>query len=439
MAVFLLPMTVSGDGTATGLVQITLTYSLNVVIALISMTTLWLSCAQLSGEIEAYNIHMVVSKPCPRWLIWTGKWCGVFLMHIAIFAVSALIIFTLVHVRLRRGGFSTEEMTRLEMETLVGRRAFRPQPANLQEEVDKEYQARLARGEYATGHNQAEIKTQLSRTMWAKDGEVKPGAQKQWTFNNVRLSRKEDALFLRYRVYSGDASDTNQKNIPGLWGFLIPSQIDKVAAPFAWQDMMIPGGTFQEFPVQGAQVIDNNRQVVVRFVNLPQEAWGPVEATPAVFQLTDGPLLLCRVTGFAANYLRTMILGIFQIAFLAALGCTVGAAFSTPVAAFAAISYLVIGLSVQAAISAPMRNEDGSYQYKNMADKAAHKLAQAVSIVVVSIDDLDSTADLAKGRLVEYRRIGFAFLNLIVIRTGLIAGLGIWILSKRELGTVVRR
>jgi len=145
------------------------------------------------------------------------------------------------------------------------------------------------------------------------------------------------------------------------------------------------------------------------------------------------------VTGFLSNYLRSMVLAIFQIAFLAALGCTVGAAFSTPVAAFAAISYLVIGLSVQAAISAPLQNEDGSYQYKGFADKTAHKFAQVVSVLVVSVDDLDATSDLIKGNLVEYRRLGTAFLNLVLIRTGLISAVGIWILSRRELGTVIKR
>ena len=47
LAVFLLPVTVSGDGTAAGQLQIAITYSLGVVVALISTTTLWLSCALL--------------------------------------------------------------------------------------------------------------------------------------------------------------------------------------------------------------------------------------------------------------------------------------------------------------------------------------------------------------------------------------------------------
>ena len=114
LAVFLLPMTVSGDGTAVGLVQISLTYSLGIVVTLISTTTLWLSCSQLSREIEAYNIHLVVSKPCPRWLLWLGKWFGIFVMHSVILLVSAAIVFVLIQWRVARGNFSEAELIRLD-------------------------------------------------------------------------------------------------------------------------------------------------------------------------------------------------------------------------------------------------------------------------------------------------------------------------------------
>lgn len=441
LAVFLLPTTVSGDGTASGLVQISLTYSLNVVVALISATTLWLACSLLSREIEAYNIHLIVSKPCPRWLVWLGKWAGVFVMHAVILLVSAGIIFALIHWRLGRGNFSEQEMNRLKLETMVGRRSFLPMRPDFASEVNREYLRRLGNAELASGHNEATVKSEIRRSVLAKEGEVKPGEMKTWTYQNVKAAADNDLLYVRYRMYSGDTSDTNQKIIPCLWGFLLPSEKDQVSAPYAMQEFRVAGGSFQEMPVRALAVIDKDfhNQVKVRFVNLPQEMWAGVQATPAVFQASDRPVILCKVTGFFSNYARSMILALFQIAFLAALGCAVGSAFSTPVAAFAAISYLVIGLSVQAATSAPLRNEDGTYRYKSLMEKSVHKFAQVVNILVVSVDDLDATSDLAKGNLVEYRRIGKAFLNLIVIRTGLIAGLGIWILTKREFGTVIKR
>ena len=158
-----------------------------------------------------------------------------------------------------------------------------------------------------------------------------------------------------------------------------------------------------------------------------------------MFQQSDGPVLMVKVASFFSNYCRAIVLALLQIAFLAALGCMVSAAFSTPVAAFVAVAYLVIGLSVHAAIDAPLQNDDGSYQYKNVAEKAAHYMARCVGHIVVSVDDLDATSDLARGRLVENARLVNAVFSLFLIRTGLMVALGIWILQKRELGTVIRK
>ena len=38
---------------------------------------------------------MVTTKPCPRWLIWTAKWFGVFIMHVAILLVAGGVILAL--------------------------------------------------------------------------------------------------------------------------------------------------------------------------------------------------------------------------------------------------------------------------------------------------------------------------------------------------------
>ena len=108
-------------------------------------------------------------------------------------------------------------------------------------------------------------------------------------------------------------------------------------------------------------------------------------------------------------------------------------------AAFVAISYLVIGMAVRAAVDAPLKDEFGNFQYKGKVEMVAHRFAQAVSAAVVSVDEMDATSDLARGRLIEWREIGGDLVWLIMIRGGLIAALGMWILTRRELGTVIRR
>ena len=442
LAVFLLPVTVSGDGTAKGLVQISITYSLGVVVALISTTTLWLSCSQLSREIETYNIHLVMAKPCPKWKLWLGKWFGIFLMHTVILLVSAALIFALIQYRVARdtakGRFSEAEIEQLNKETRVGRRSFRPDPTQFGEAVEREYARKKADGSL-TGNEESD-KAEIRRQLIAKEGEVQPGTAKTWVFKGVE---GKGELYLRYRIYSGSTSAMDQKTMPGLWGVRAPEAPPTVADPFVYMMHSSMGGTFQEVRIDN-RAIDkiNGNTVSVRYVNLPKDAeeWQGVEAASAMFQLKDGPILMVAVSSFLENYCRAMLLAIFQIAFLAALGCTVSAAFSTPVAAFVAVTYLLIGLAVRPAIDAPLTNDDGSFRYKGIADKCAHLMAMyVVRPLVVSVDDLDATSDLANGRLVENSRLfGIPFIFML-LRIVLITVAGIWIINKRELGAVIRK
>lgn len=437
LAVLLLPVTVSGDGTAAGQLQISITYSLGVVVALISTTTLWLSCAQLSREVESYTIHMVTTKPCPRWLIWTAKWFGVFLMHVGILLVSAAVILGLVLWRTGRADFPPEEMQRLRSEVMVGRRVFQADAPPFAEIVEEEYRRRLP--ELDPAHKPDAVKAEILRQVMARTSEIPVGNQRVWAFRKVRVRDPEEPLFLRYRFYAGSTSPSDQKEVPGLWLVRDPASPPDRERAFPVPTKAL-GGTFHEMPLSSASV-GADGTLMIAYLNPPEDAseWGNLKPMSVIFQHADGPTLLVRVTGFVANYGRSLLLAVFQIGFLAALGCMVGAAFSTPVAAFVAISYLIIGMVVRAAVSAPLQDDFGRYQYKGHLDKIAHRFAQVVQAAVVSVDEMDATSDLARGRLIEWRRIGGDLVRLILLRGGLIAALGMWVLTRRELGTVIRR
>lgn len=496
-----LPLTIKGDNTAAGLVQISLTYSLNVVIALVSASTLWLGCAAMSSEIESYNIHLVLVKPCPRWVVWFGKWSGVFIMHAVILVVSMLIIYGLTSYRLasaeRTKFFSAEDMTKLRQETLVGRREFRPIPVNLAKELEDEYTRRVNTGKIDPKQDKAQmleaIKPEVIQ-MVMRNITLKPGEKRTWVFRNVTPGRGDTPLYLRFRIYSGDISDTDQRMLPLDWGMAVYADREGKAIPSGAEKPVVtysmghngsafshPGGTWQELstvtnkdaaritageqrlgvsamPIHATQVIDAEEgRMEITLFNVADQLLPAPSSIPAdnaeaqkayqeaykkntaIMQVVDGPVLLSEVASFFNNFLRTMVMALFQLIFLAALGCSVGAIFSTPVAVTVAVAYIVIGLVVPAAVSAPLQNDDGSYAYKNIYERTAHYMARGVQMLVVTVDDLDCTSQLASGRLVEYNAIGAAFLKVLVIRTGLITLLGIWVLNRRELGLVVRK
>ncbi len=495
-----LPLTIKGDNTAAGLVQVSLTYSLNVVIALISASALWLGCSLISSEIENYNIHLLTTKPCPRWLYWLGKWCGVFVMHAVILAVSMLVIYALLmFYRLpaarRQGLFTDADLAKLDQEILTARRTFHPENPDWDGELLAEYDRRVQDGRI--NPNQDKI-----ATLKALRGEVtqrlasnivlKPGESVTWKFHNVTVLDNEVPLYLRFRIYTDGVRNTDQRMLPVDWGFgvyqgLDGKKVESLQRPFVWYSQgqgnffVHPGGTWQElntialsrFKTQGDQVsLDGalkESEMPVPAAMIVEKESGDVELTlvnpnsvpdpstipdtqeakdaydklvrtyTGVIQFADRPVLLCKVAGFFNNFMRTMLMAIFQLAFLTALGCTVGAVFSTPVAVFLALAYLVIGLLVPAAVDAPLKNDDGTYKYKSTIQRWDHYLAQTVQVMVVTVDDLDCTGDLAAGRLVERGTIVDTLVKVLFLRTGLMALVGIYVLHRRELGLVVRK
>ena len=492
LSVIGLPLTIKGDNTASGLVQVSLTYSLNIVIALISASTLWLGCSQLATEIESYQIHLVVSKPCRRWVVWAGKTLGVFLMHALLLVISMFIIYFLTLYRLgsaqRSGLFTEQDMAKLRQETLVGRRSFHPARVYLYEDVEREYQKRVKNGTVNPEDDPKIIKKMIQSELAQeimKNITIAPGQTHVWNYEHVRLGKGDPALYLRFRLYSGDITDTDQRVIPVDWGFQIfknaegqplPPTAEEAVVSYSdsqGEPFQMPGGTWQELvtinkddetfsainiPVTSSMLVNDadGDHVVLYFHNfgnmfLPNEADVPADEESqeayrklkqnytAIFQVVDGPILLSKVTGFFSNFIRTMLMALIQLAFMAGLGCTVGAIFSTPVAVFVAISYLIIGMSASAAVDAPLKNDDGSYMYKSATERVLHYVAQGVQWCVVTLDDLDCTSDLANGRLVETADIVWTFVRVLILRTGILAGVGIFILQRRELGLVVRK
>src|SRR5688572_20643781 len=87
-SVVVLPVLIKDDGSARGFIQITLTYTLSVITALLGFATLWLACGTLARDIEDCSMQMVAVKPIARWQIWLGKWFGIFLLNATLLALA---------------------------------------------------------------------------------------------------------------------------------------------------------------------------------------------------------------------------------------------------------------------------------------------------------------------------------------------------------------
>ena len=97
-----IPLLVKDDGSAEGMTQILITYTLSMITAILGAATLWVSAGSLATEIENYQLQMVVTKPIPRWQIWLGKWLGVMSMNFILLLFAGGVVYGMVEYRAKK-------------------------------------------------------------------------------------------------------------------------------------------------------------------------------------------------------------------------------------------------------------------------------------------------------------------------------------------------
>ena len=224
-----IPLTVAGDGTASGFVQVALLYSFSGVSAILALSSLWVSCFIMTQDIDSYQLHMVISKPVSRLTVWTAKFTGVLLMHTFLLIVSAFAIYFIIIGQFASQDFSKEERNKLENEVLVGRRVFNFAPPNIEERSKALLRERLEKvaqtGERIsiTSQNEKDILNEMRKLAIAENAQAKYDEIHEWRFENFPVNAKDrQALFLRYRTYVGKVSTKDQRMTTGIWYIGVP-------------------------------------------------------------------------------------------------------------------------------------------------------------------------------------------------------------------------
>ena len=97
-----LPLIVKDDGSAAGMTQILITYTLSMITVIMGAATLWISAGSLANDIENFHLQMVATKPIAKWQIWLGKWIGVMSMNFVLLLIAGGIVFGMVQYRAKK-------------------------------------------------------------------------------------------------------------------------------------------------------------------------------------------------------------------------------------------------------------------------------------------------------------------------------------------------
>jgi len=424
-SVLLLPAVVKHTGKAQEFVQIVLSYTLGLTTALLGLTTLWLACGTLARDIEECQMQVVAVKPVARWQIWLGKWIGIMMLNGLLLALCAGAVYG--QLLWRSSGLSEAQLDVLHNEVLVARSSFKEQLPDLDPLVEQEYQKRLQ----SPGVAQmvpAEARRIIREQIKASIQVVPPGITRIWHIDlgSVKNALSGRPLYLRVKFFVSEKNSSG--NYLGLWE-VGPPESAKRAQELKSQ----AAETFHEFPVP-PDLFDDQGVLTVEYTNQNE--------TAVLFPIEDGFEVLYRAGGFGPNYIRGVAIVFCWLALLAALGLAAASFLSFPVAAFVALSLLVVAFStstmntvVEQGTIREVDHDTGEVGQANLFDHVTVAFFKVLLTGINLVRDFSPIDSLSTGRTITWTQLARAVSQVVVLMGGLFAGFGIAVFTRRELAT----
>ena len=426
-----LPILIKDDGTARGFTQILLTYTLSTITALLGLSTLWLACGTLARDIEECQMQMVAVKPIARWQIWLGKWLGIMSLNAALLTLSGASIYGLLQWRATK--LPEAEQRILRNEVLVSRASAKPPTfeKEMEEATDQQLKATLEKTK-AGAVDAKLLRQQIKEQIKAELQVVGPAMGRPWQIDLGSAKRylRDQPLYLRVKFNAADKPKSG--TFDAHWQVGIPDQTGKNRFWRTTEPMSLAPDTFHEFEIP-PNLFDENGILSVLFVN-PNN-------TALLFPIEDGLEVLYRQGGFGMNFVRGLGIIFCWMALLATLGLTAASFLSFPVAAFASLAVLTMGLSSGTLANAV---SDGSVMGYN--SESGERGTSPLDLVVIPTfrgilkiinlaKDFSPIDSLSAGRCITWGELSLAFGQIVLLLGGILALVGMVAFQRRELAT----
>jgi hypothetical protein len=148
--------------------------------------------------------------------------------------------------------------------------------------------------------------------------------------------------------------------------------------------------------------------------------------------------VLQKTEGFLPNYYRALLIILFHVSLLAALGLMAGALFSFPVAALV-VSCLFVGGLIGPWFAQFVQPDvyKGLTSFTQHLDTLWRWFAAAVLALMPNFASFSPLGDLVNGRMVTWNHVSSAGAALLLIKGGGALLIGFYFYARRELARVI--
>jgi hypothetical protein len=424
-AVVGLPLLLKTDGTAKGLVQILLTYTLSAVAALLGIATLWLSCGTLAKDVEECQVQMVAVKPIARWQIWLGKWLGLLSLNAVLLALAGAAIFFLLEWRAAK--LPPDQQKILRDEIFVSRASAREAPLDIAPQVDRLMRQRVKDPSKMDPRDLAEIRRQITAALTSLHTEVPSGFYRRWgiDLHTLQDRLRDQPLLLRIKFHAANANPETQ--FTTVW-YLGPTNSPQRRV----LTEVTPADSFQEFQVP-PNLLDDKGLLWIDVANPNEVALD--------FPMEEGLELLYPESTFGVNFVRGLAIVFCWLALLASIGMAAASFLSFPVAAFVTLALLFVAFSsgtvaavVEQGTITGYDAAKGGYGH-TPADLIFVPIFRGALKIIKLAQSFSPIDNLSSGRSITWGQLGRAAAQIILLMGGFFCLVGILLFTRRELAT----
>lgn len=428
-----LPFAVEGDGvTLKSKVQSFLAYSLGAVSFLLSVLTVFLACGALNQEISTRQIHMIVTKPIPRWQFFVGKWLGIMMLNAGLLLLAGLSVWGFTWYLKSQPTVVPGDAKALEQEVLRVRHGIPLRvPENQVEEVVRQ-RIRQLREEGrldAMGPDAiAQLEEQFRREVRRGYRSIGPGDGRQYAFEGLIVNREEGEFLLLSLKPKSSAGVEELSMVIGLQAGDL-DDFERTVLPWSEDELLI--NRVNTIPVP-TRAVNEAGTLYVRLLNLDPEY-------TLTFETGEDFEVLFGIGTFHWNLFRALTIIWCKLAFLAALGLFASSWLSFPVACMFCFVVLIIATSAGFLIDAMdwVSISPTGEDPLPVIGHLSRPLGQAVLVVIPDLSAYDPVGRVVDGRVVTLMWVLWALGRLVLVQ-GLILGvLGCVIFTKREVAQVV--
>ncbi len=315
-----IPLLVSGDGTPASEMQVRLRYTLVFSVSILGLATLWGSCAAFGVEIDSRRMELTAVKPVHPLTLWFGRWFGLLLLD------AVLLLGVVIGVRLQLTHLSggAAEFAHL----LVSRSVSRPLLPAPEDEAREKFVELQRDNRLPKDLSSTEVFRQLVLESRNRYLVLQPGEHVSWKFHLTHPLAADGKLAIRIRF------DTEAESLADVHGIC---------------RLRRPGETTWSAEVPINDLVRNELELAVcapqlagaRELELEFDDQAAAKTAALLIQPRRALALLTPQGTFTGNLVRVMLAQLAILAALAALGLTLGACFSFPVAAFTATALLL--------------------------------------------------------------------------------------------------